>query len=106
MGGGASIASQISFSGMVDGGYWIDAKVMVHGRLVYRRLKHRKPIEISDDDDDEVVEVSSGEGWEGSEREGLSSLSVAFDHAGMLFMSFAVYIKNPCMYVLAPPLAH
>ena len=63
MGGGASIASQISFSGMVDGGYWIDAKVMVHGRLVYRRLKDRDQImEISDDDDDEVVEVSSGEG--------------------------------------------
>jgi hypothetical protein len=65
MGGGASIASQIAYCGNppVDGGYWIDAKVMVHGRLVYRRLKHRKPIEISDDDDDdEVVEVSSGEG--------------------------------------------
>ena len=64
MGGGASIASQTAYCGNppVDGGYWIDAKVMVHGRLVYRRLKHRKPIEISDDDDDEVVEVSSGEG--------------------------------------------
>jgi aspartyl aminopeptidase len=62
MGGGASIGSQTSTGGDVDGGYWIDAKVMVHGRLVYRRLKHRKPIEISDDDDDEVVEVSSGEG--------------------------------------------
>ena len=65
MGGGASIASQIAFCGMVDGGYWIDAKVMVHGRLVYRRLKDRDQImEISDDDDDddEEVEVSSGEG--------------------------------------------
>jgi hypothetical protein len=65
MGGGASIGSQTAYCGNppVDGGYWIDAKVMVHGRLVYRRLKDRDQImEISDDDDDEVVEVSSGEG--------------------------------------------
>jgi hypothetical protein len=64
MGGGASIGSQTAYCGNppVDGGYWIDAKVMVHGRLVYRRVKLRKPIEISDDDDDEVMEVSSGEG--------------------------------------------
>jgi hypothetical protein len=65
MGGGASIGSQTAYCGNppVDGGYWIDAKVMVHGRLVYRRRKDRDQImEISDDDDDEVVEVSSGEG--------------------------------------------
>ena len=62
MGGGASIGSQTSTGGDVDGGYWIDAKVMVHGRLVYRRLQDRDQIMEISDDDDEVVEVSSGEG--------------------------------------------